>query len=63
MALQKKRVVIDRKGRKTDVVLSLREYRRLLEDIHDLAAIAERRSEKAISLEEMERRLKRDGLL
>jgi hypothetical protein len=63
MALRKKQFVIDRAGRKTGVVLSLRQYEKLLEDLHDLAAIAERRSERPISFEEMERRLKRDGLL
>jgi hypothetical protein len=63
MALQRKHFVVDNKGRKTSVVLPLKRYQRLLEDLHDLAAIAERRSERAISFEEMERRLKRDGLL
>ena len=38
-------------------------YRRLLEDRHDLAAVAERRGEPTISFEEMKRRLKRSGLL
>ncbi len=32
-------------------------YRRLLEDRHDLAAVAERRHEPTISLAEMKRRL------
>jgi PHD/YefM family antitoxin component YafN of YafNO toxin-antitoxin module len=55
--------VIDEKGKKTGVLLSLKEYERLLEDLHDLAVVAERRSEKPITLEEMKRRLKRDGLI
>lgn len=63
MAVRKKQFVIDRRGRKTGIVLSLRQYEKLLEDLHDLAAIAERRSEQAINFKEMERRLKRDGLL
>jgi hypothetical protein len=63
MVAQKKHLTVDRKRRKTGVVLSRRQYHRLLEDIHDMAAIAERRSEKAISFEETERRLKRDRLL
>src|SRR3989442_15271280 len=55
--------VVDSKGRKTGVVLSLKRYRKLLEDLHDLAVVAERRSESTISFGEMKRRLKRDGRL
>lgn len=55
--------VLDRRGRKTGVILSLRRYARLLEDLHDLAVVAERRAEKVVALVEMERRLKRDGRL
>ena len=55
--------VIDAKGKKTGVLLSLKEYEKLREDLHDLAVVAERRDEEPISLEEVKRRLKRDGLL
>ncbi|MGC8604516.1 MAG: type II toxin-antitoxin system Phd/YefM family antitoxin [Desulfomonilaceae bacterium] len=55
--------VIDAKGKKTGVILPVKRYEKLLEDLHDLAVIAERREEKPISLEEMERRLKEDGIL
>ncbi len=55
--------VIDAKGKKTGVILPLKRYEKLLEDLHDLAVIAERREEKPISLEEMERRLNEDGIL
>jgi hypothetical protein len=55
--------VVDSKGRKTGILLSLKRYRKLLEDLHDLAVVAERRSEPTISLREMKRRLKRDGRL
>ena len=55
--------VVDSKGRKTGVLLSMEQYERLLEDLHDLAVVAERRDEKTISLEELKRRLKKDGLL
>ena len=55
--------VIDDKGRKTGVLLSLRQYQKLMEDLHDLAVIAERKSEKPIPLGELKRRLKKDGLL
>ena len=55
--------VVDAKGRKTAVILSLEQYERLLEDLHDLAVVAERRNEKAISFDELKRRLEKDGLL
>jgi len=55
--------VIDSRGRKTGVLLSLERYERLLEDLHDLAIIAERRDEEPISLEELKRRLKSDGFV
>jgi hypothetical protein len=55
--------VVDWKSRKHGVVLSMEQYERLLEDLHDLAVVAERRDEKTISLEELKRRLKKDGLL
>ena len=58
-----KKFVVDSKGKKTGVVLSLRRYRRLLEDLHDLAVVAERRSEPIISFNGMKHRLKRDGRL
>ncbi len=55
--------VVDRKGRKTAVVLPVEEYEQLLEDLHDLAVVAERRDEPSIELAELKRRLKKDGLL
>ncbi|VUZ84677.1 hypothetical protein MELA_01051 [Candidatus Methylomirabilis lanthanidiphila] len=55
--------VTDTKGNKVSVILSLKRYERLMEDLHDLAVVAERRDEKPISFEEMKRRLKKDGIL
>ena len=37
--------VVNAQGKKTGVILSMRRYRKLMEDLHDLAVIAERRSE------------------
>ena len=53
--------VIDAKGKKTGVILSLRRYQKLMEDLHDLAIVAERRFEEPVPLEEMKRRLRKDG--
>lgn len=63
MSVLQEQYVVDAKGKKTAVVLSLKRYERLLEDLHDLAAVAERRDEKAVGMTEMVRRLKRAGLL
>jgi hypothetical protein len=59
----RQKFVVDKKGRKTGVVIPLKRYRRLLEDLHDLSAIAERRVERPISFEELKRRFRRDGLI
>lgn len=50
--------VVDARGKKTGVILSLKQYEKLMEDLHDLAVVAERRSEKPLSIEDMKRRLK-----
>jgi hypothetical protein len=55
--------VVDPSGKTTAVILSLKRYQKLMEDLHDLAVVAERRKERTISLDEMKRRLKRNGLL
>jgi PHD/YefM family antitoxin component YafN of YafNO toxin-antitoxin module len=55
--------VVGADGKKTAVILSLKRYQELMEDLHDLAVVAERRNERAISLEAMKRRLKKDGIL
>jgi len=55
--------IINQKGKKTAVVLSVDEYEELLEDLHDLAIIAERRDEPTVPFNDLKKRLKKDGLL
>ena len=55
--------VVDSDGKKVGVILPLEQYEKLMEDLHDLAVIAERHPEKTITLAEMRRRLKKDGLI
>jgi len=50
-------------GEQTAVIIPIADFRELLEDIEDLAAIAERRDEPSVSHEEVIADLKRDGLL
>jgi hypothetical protein len=63
MRAPKRQFLVDEGGRKTAVVLPVTRYRKLLEDLHDLAVVAERREEEPISLQEMKRRLKTNGVL
>lgn len=53
--------VTNAKGKRTGVLLSLKYYEKLMEDLHDLAVVAERRDEEPISLSELKRQLKTDG--
>jgi hypothetical protein len=59
----KEQFVVDAKGKKTGVFLPYNRYQKLMEDLHDLNVVAERRTEEAVSLDEMKRRLKNDGLV
>ena len=55
--------IVDESNRKHSVVLPLEEYQALMEDLEDLAAIAERREEPTISHDDLVAELKKDGLL
>jgi hypothetical protein len=63
MALQAEQFLVNEQGKKTAVVVPIKQYQRLLEDLQDLAVVAERKDEEPVSLSEMKKRLKRDGLL
>lgn len=55
--------ITDDKGERVAVILSLADYEQLLEDLHDLAVVAERRDEPTASMAELKQSLQRDGLL
>ncbi len=55
--------ITDKEGNKKAVVLSISDFRELVEDLEDLAVIAERRDELTISHEVLLAELKNDGLL
>ena len=59
----KAQYLVDESGQKTAVVLPVDEYEELLEDIHDLAVIAERKDESTTGFDELKKRLEADGLL
>jgi PHD/YefM family antitoxin component YafN of YafNO toxin-antitoxin module len=50
-------------GKKTAVILPIEEFEELLEDIDDLAVLAERRDEPSLSHAEVIAQLKKNGLL
>lgn len=55
--------ITDEQGKKTAVILSLDAYNELMEDLSDLAAIAERRNEATISHKDLLAELKTDGCI
>ncbi len=63
MATPQAQFLVDANGKKTGVLLSLRQYAKLMEDLHDLAIVAERRKEKPVAFDELKKRLRKDGLV
>ena len=55
--------IVDETNQKQSVILPLLEFEALMEDIEDLAAVAERREEPAVSHDELLVELKKNGLL
>lgn len=59
MARAQAKYIVDEKGKKSAVILPIDEYNELLEDIHDLAVIAERKKKNTtISLTELKNSIK-----
>ena len=55
--------ITDDRGERTAVVLPISDYEKLLEDLDDLAVVAERRDEPVIPHDQFIAELKRDGTL
>jgi len=60
---EREKFIVNNAGKKVSVIMSYRKYRRLMEDLHDLSIVAERRNEESIPFEEFEHQLRKDGLL
>ena len=45
--------VTDKKGKKTEVIMKVKYFEELLEDLHDIAIVDERRDEERISHKEV----------
>ncbi len=55
--------ITNEKGKRLAVIIPIKEFEELMEDLDDLAVCAERMSEDEISLEELEEELRRDGII
>lgn len=55
--------ITNESGERSSVILSIEDFETLLEDLEDLAVIAERRDEPTISHQELKSELKGDDLL
>jgi hypothetical protein len=62
-AISHPQYITDEMGQKTAVILPIDAYTELLEDLSDLAAVAERRNEKTVSHQDLIAELKADGLI
>jgi hypothetical protein len=61
MKARAQQYIVDEKGRRKAVLVSIEQYERMQEDLHDLAVVAERRDEKPIDFDVMKRRLSKRG--
>jgi len=55
--------ITDDHGDKLAVIIPICDYKDLMEDVSDLASVAERRDEETVSLSDVKKRLLEDGLL
>lgn len=58
-----KQYITDTEGQKISVILPMEEYIELMEDVKDLAAVAELRDEPTIPWEQVKKELTDNGLL
>jgi hypothetical protein len=59
----KSQYIVNEKGKKTGAILPIEEYEELMEDLHDLTIVAERRDEPTITFGELKDRLRKDGFV
>ena len=63
LAKLNEKFIVNEKGQKPAAILPIDTYERLLEDLHDLAVVAERKKEPVIPFKKVKEKLKKDGLL
>jgi len=59
----KEKYIVNEKGEKTAAILPIKKYEELVENLHDLAIVAERRDEPTITFVKLKERLRKNGLL
>lgn len=59
----KENYITDEKGKKKAVILDVRTYEELIDDLEDLYVIADRKKESSLSFSDVKRKLKKSGLL
>ena len=55
--------IVDEKGKKIAVIIPIAQYKKMLEDLHDLTVVSEREKEETVYFEEVKRRLKERGVI
>jgi len=60
---KKEKYIVNEKGKKIAAILPIKKYEELMEDLHDLAVVAERRDEPTITFDKLKERLRKNGLL
>lgn len=53
--------IINGKGEKTSVILSIREYESLVEDVQDLRVFEDRKNESTVSFEDFDKQMRANG--
>jgi hypothetical protein len=61
MTTRRRRYQTDAHGKRTAVVVPIAEFEQMLEDLHDLAVIADRRNEPTMTFDELKHRLAEGG--
>jgi len=59
----KLKYVTDNKGKRTEVILKVKQFNELLEDLKNIASVAERREEEVISHKDLLKDLKKNGFI
>jgi hypothetical protein len=57
------RFVTNRKGKKTEVIMKVKDFEELLEDLNDMSIVAERRDEETISHKDLVKDLKKNDII
>jgi len=63
MPIMNARYITSEDGSRTDVVIPVADFEELMEDLKDLAVIAERKDEPSVPLKKVKNKLQKDGLL